>query len=153
MDSRFIEPKSFNPQENLVPDRHIVQALLLNEEDEIFLFKRSEKNIFFPGYYHILSEKLEKAEDPVKGLIRGILEETGIEVSSEDVFKMGDKEFTEWNGGFSEVESYCVRMKESDIELNRENSEYILIKASEISDFKITPIVKDMLDKLEIFTS
>lgn len=152
MDSRFVRPKKFLPKKGFIPDRKIVNAILLNEKGEVVLFKRGKKNIFYPGYFHILTEKLEKGEDPIEGLKRGVFEETGLRVSKKEIFKLGEKEFTKWNGGCNEVESFCVLIKEGDIKLNREHSEYLLVRFGEVENLKITPVVEEMLKRLEKFS-
>ena len=153
MDSRFIGPEKFTPEEGFIPNRRIVSAILLNNKGEMVLFRRGEKNKFFPGYFHILTEKLEGEEDSVSGLIRGAFEEAGIEISEEEVFKMGEKEFTKWDGFCSEVYSYCVLIGESEIRLNREHPEYLLVRPSEAQGLKVTPTVIDMLERFEEFSS
>ena len=149
MDNRFVKPEKFIPEEGLIPDRRIVSAILLNNKGEMVLFRRGEKNKFFPGYFHILTEKLEGEEDSIEGLIRGVFEEAGIEISKDEVFKMGNNEFTRWDGFCSEVDSYCVFIGEEKIKLNREHPEYLLVKPSEVQGLKVTPTVVDMLERLK----
>jgi ADP-ribose pyrophosphatase YjhB (NUDIX family) len=153
MDSRFINPEKFLPEKDFVPDRRIASAILLNNKGEMVLFKRGENNKFFPGYFHILTEKLEKEEDSVEGLIRGVFEEAGIKVCEEEVFRIGEREFAEWNGYRSEIYSYCVLIGESEIKLNREHPEYLLVEPSGVESLKVTPTVIDMLERLEEFYS
>jgi ADP-ribose pyrophosphatase YjhB (NUDIX family) len=153
MHDRFVKPEKFIPEKDFVPDRRIVSAALLNDKGEIVLFRRGEKNLFYPGYFHILTEKLEVEEDFVEGLIRGVFEETGIEILSEDIMRLGESEFTKWNGFCSEVGSYCVLIGDSEIELNREHPEYRLVKPSEVKDYEVTPTVIDILGRLEEFSS
>lgn len=153
MHDRFVKPEKFIPEKDFVPDRKIVSAILINNEGKIVLFRRGEKNLFYPGYFHILTEKLEVEEDFVEGLIRGVFEEAGIQISEDKVMELGETEFTKWNGFTSEVGSYCVLIGDSEIELNREHPEYRLAKLSEVRDYEVTPTVIDMLGRLEEFSS
>jgi ADP-ribose pyrophosphatase YjhB (NUDIX family) len=152
MDCRFMKPEKLIPEEGFIPDRRIVIAVLLNSEGEMVLFRRGDKNKFFPGYFHILTEKLEGEEDFTEGLIRGVFEEAGIEISEDEFFKMGERDFTKWGSICSEVDYYCVMIGEKNIRLNSEHTEYLLAKPSEVENLKITPTVISMLERLEEFS-
>jgi 8-oxo-dGTP pyrophosphatase MutT (NUDIX family) len=144
MDYRFVKPKKFVPKEGFIPDCRIINVLLINEEGQAVLFKRSEENDYFPGHFHILSGKLKEKESFKDCLIREVSEETRIEVLDEDISEIGDTQYTKWDGKTWEMKPFDVLIHNSKIVLNGEHSEYVLVNPLERGHLIVTPQVEEM---------
>jgi 8-oxo-dGTP pyrophosphatase MutT (NUDIX family) len=146
MDNSLVKPKKFKPKKGFIPDIRIVNVLLVNDEGQVVLFKRSEDNEYFPGHFHILSGKLKKNENFRDCVIREILEETGIDISDEDISQIGEDWYTKWDGKTWKTRPFDVLIHNSKIVLNGEHSEYVLVNPLEKGDLSITPQVKEMFE-------
>lgn len=144
MDNSLVKPKKYKPKKGFIPDIRIINVLLVNDDGLAVLFKRSEDNEYFPGYFHILSGKLKEKEDFRDCLIREIFEETKIKVLKEDISQIGGIQYTKWDGKTWEMKPFDVLIHNSEIVLNGEHSKYILVNPLEIGKLIVTPQVKEM---------
>lgn len=149
MSSKHEVPRRFTPEKGFIPDRRIVNALIVNEEGRILLLKRPEENRYFGGYYHIISGKLNEGEGFDIGLIREAKEELGCDISACRIIELGDFEYTEWDGETWEMKPFLVFVEEGlDIDLNEEHTECLWIEIEDIEDFPITVQVGEMVERM-----
>jgi len=73
------EISEFPPAEEM-PWATAVKAFIVNGNGEILVLKRNKNRPHSPGAYDIPGGRLENGEDPVSGVKRETLEETGLEI-------------------------------------------------------------------------
>lgn len=62
-----------------------VSEVYITYQDEVLMFKRSEKKKKFPGFWSIPGGHIEAGEDPMASAIREIKEETNITLKPENI--------------------------------------------------------------------
>ncbi len=131
----------------------VVTCILIDENKNILIFKRSNKVSTYKGYWSGISGYIEKDEEPVDTAFKEIKQETGLSdenveliktvepVEFIDIYK--DKKYS-WK-----VYPFLFKIrKESKIQINWENISYRWIKLSDIDEFETVPRLKEVLVKL-----
>ena len=106
-------------------------------DGKLLIVKREPKNVQTPGIWEIPGGRLEIGEDPVEGMKREMLEETGLEV--EVVMPFSVRHFTRKDGQVITMLVFLCKALGDDVKLSAEHTHYEWVpveKAKEkISDF------------------
>jgi 8-oxo-dGTP diphosphatase len=120
-----------------------VAAVVYNPEIEKFLLmKRSEENNYYPGIWQFPGGGLEN-ETPEEGVLRELKEETDLEGRPKD---RGDYTWT-YRHNDAEMKTYVflVEVRDTEIEISREHSEYRWVKLDEIDELETFELIhKDL---------
>ncbi len=65
-----------------------VEAWLINDKHELLIQKRSEQCEILPGHWALTTGRIMSGEDTVKGCIREIKEELGINITAADIRRL-----------------------------------------------------------------
>ena len=119
------------------------------DKGKILLLKRVETDDFLPGYYDVPGGKLEEGEDPNKGVLRELKEETGMDGKVIRPYNVWH-EVVDYHGGrkhIIEIDFLVEVRDKSRIKLSKdEHSEYIWVDRKGIPK-KITPALKKTVMK------
>jgi 8-oxo-dGTP pyrophosphatase MutT (NUDIX family) len=123
----------------------------LRNGDKILILKRSEKVKSMKGLWAGISGIIEKNESPLTRAKIEIFEELGINSEQLELVKES-KEMKILSPQYQDHEwvvyPFLFSVKNPRIKLNWENSEYIWIKAEEISNYKTVPNLDKVLFNL-----
>ena len=104
---------------------------------KLLIVKREPKNVQTPGIWEIPGGRLELGEDPVAGVKREMLEETGLEV--EVIMPFSVRHFTRKDGQIITMLVFLCKALSGEVKLSAEHTHYEWVpveKAKEkISDF------------------
>ena len=154
MKPKYEEPIHFEPEKDIIPDHRIINIIVINDRKEILLLHRPPDNIYFGGYYHILSGKLHPGESFQDGLVREILEELQCDTNEFEIKRLGDREYTRWNNETWEMRPFLGITKGNlDIHLNEEHTDCIWTDLENIQNLPVTPQVGEMVEKLLEFSN
>lgn len=111
---------------------------IVEQDGKILVLKRSSEKDFAPGSWEIVTGRLERAENPSRGILREITEETTIKAEmitpiSTGFFYRGGKEFP-----MVVIDFWC-RYLDGEVKLSWEHSEHkwiTLHDALRMSDLK-----------------
>jgi len=131
----------------------VVTCLLLDENENILILKRSDKVRTYKGYWGGIAGYIEEGEKPIDTAFKEIIEETGLTDKDVELIKtLNPIEFTD----FYEEEKYDWKAypflfrvrKESKIQIDWENISYRWIKPSDIDKFEAVPHLREVVLKL-----
>ncbi len=131
----------------------VVTCLLMDENENILILKRSDKVRTYKGYWSGIAGYVEEDEEPLDTAFKEIREETGLKDNNVELVKTIDPiEFTD----FYEEEKYEWKVypflfrvrKESKIQIDWEHISYKWIKPSDIDKFQSVPRLKEVVFKL-----
>jgi 8-oxo-dGTP pyrophosphatase MutT (NUDIX family) len=131
----------------------VVTCVLLDENKNILILKRSDKVRTYKGFWSGISGYVEEGEEPVDTAFKEIREETGLNDNNVELIKIVNTiKFT----SFYEGERYDWKvypflfkiLKKSKIQIDWENISYKWIKPSDIDKFKVVPHFKEVLLKM-----
>lgn len=130
----------------------VVTCLLINENNEVLILKRSKKVRTYKGLWGGVAGYVEKDEQPLETAFKEIKEETGLNRDQVNLEKKVDsisfKDVDEGEEFFWCVHSFVFRVeKKSKIQIDWEHSEYEWIPPSEIFDFDTVPRFKELVSK------
>lgn len=120
----------------------------VKDNDKFLLLKRSNKVKSMKGLWAGISGVIEKDEEPIKRAKIEIFEEIGLTDDKIKFLRASSKmkvhspqyENHEW-----EIFPFLFEVKEPEIKLNWENSEYRWITVDEIGDFQTVPSIEKVL--------
>ena len=123
----------------------------IQDNQKLLILKRSNKVKTMKGLWAGVSGIIEKNEDPLTRAKIEIYEETGIFedkiklISVADVFKVNSPQYEnhEW-----EIYGFLFGVKNPQIKLNWENSEYKWIEKEELKKFSTVPNLEKVLFNL-----
>ncbi len=128
----------------------IVTSFIMHDK-KFLILKRSDKVKTMKGLWSGISGIIEKDEDPASRAKIEIFEEAGI---SEDKIKLikAAKEIKvnspQYKNHEWEIFPFLFEVKESEIKLNWENSEYRWINKDELSNYNTVPSLEKVLFNL-----
>lgn len=123
--------------------RDTVSSLLL-DGDRVLLLHRPEKARSFPGKWSLVSGSVEEGETPEQAAVREISEETFIRLGRPDgalpafCVREGD---TVWR-----VHPFLFRVSSPEVVLNRENTEFRWVPASEVDKGRLVDGVPSIIE-------
>ncbi|MDO0937552.1 NUDIX hydrolase [Streptomyces sp. DG2A-72] len=115
-------------------DRRLAAAVVMNDEQQVLLVRRSEKERFLPRVWGVPCGKLEPGESPEDGALRELKEETGL--LGEIVRKVGESSFvSEYRGRETKnwQDNFLVRPLSGEISLPQPDQEHIWLLPSELT--------------------
>lgn len=116
-----------------------IASLILNPEKKFLLIQRAPKDDSLPGFWELPSGGIDKGEDMETSVIREVKEESGIDISNENL-KLVDSEsysFTKENGDLKNVTetTYLVSLdKTPEVILSNEHVNYQWVSLLELED-------------------
>ena len=131
----------------------VVTCILLDENKNILILKRSDKVRTYKGYWGGIAGYVEEGEEPINTAFKEIREETGVSDEDVELIKTLDViEFTD----FYENEKYEWKVypflfrirKKSKIMIDWEHISYKWIKPGDIDKFKTVPRLREVVLKL-----
>ncbi|MGP4008352.1 NUDIX hydrolase [Streptomyces sp. 4N124] len=115
-------------------DRRLAAAVVMNDEQQVLLVRRSEKERFLPRVWGVPCGKLEPGESPEDGALRELKEETGL--LGEIVRKIGESSFvSDYRGHETKnwQDNFLVRPLSGEISLPQPDQEHIWLRPSELT--------------------
>ncbi|MFW9806631.1 MAG: NUDIX domain-containing protein [Candidatus Thorarchaeota archaeon] len=102
---------------------YVGMGAAIEKDGKFLVLKRSDSKDFAPNSWEIVTGRIEEDESPEDGIIREVLEETGLEVEivmpiDTGFFYRGGKEFP------MVFITYWCRYKDGDVKLSWEHSEF-----------------------------
>lgn len=102
---------------------YVGMGAALEKDGKYLILKRSDSKDFAPNAWEVVTGRIEEDESPEDGILREILEETGLRAEivmpvETGFFYRGGKEFP------MVFISYWCKYKEGDVRLNWEHSEF-----------------------------
>ena len=128
----------------------IVTSFLKND-DKILILKRSDMVKSMKGLWAGVSGIIEKDEKPLMRAKIEIFEEVGLEEIHIKLLKESEQikvESPQYRNHKWEIFPFLFEVKNTDIKLNWENSEYKWIKVEEIKEFETVPNLEQILFRL-----
>ncbi len=116
-----------------------IASLILNPEKKFLLIQRAPKDDSLPGFWELPSGGIDKEEDMETSVIREVKEESGIDISNENL-KLVDSEsysFTKENGDIKNVTetTYLVSLDNTpEVILSDEHVNYQWVSLLELED-------------------
>jgi 8-oxo-dGTP diphosphatase len=107
--------------------RLAVKGFIVNE-DRLLILKRASDNPQKPNIWEIPGGRLDLGEDPQKGLIREIIEETGIDV--EILFPINIRHFERDDGQIITMLIFLCKSYSNEVSLSKEHVDFEWIPLS-----------------------
>lgn len=131
----------------------VATSLLINNEGEILILKRSNKVKTYKGLWGGVAGYVEKNEEPYDTAIKEIKEEVGLKKKDISLIKQLDPivftDFYEQKRYDWKIFVFLFRIrKKSKIKIDWEHSEYRWISPLEIVKYDTVPHLKDVVFKL-----
>ena len=131
----------------------VVTCLLINEEAELLILKRSDKVKTYRGLWGGVAGYVEPGEEPYETALKEIQEEVGIEKDHIVLIDQGDTvNFTDiYEGNKYEWTIYPFVFKirkNQKIQIDWEHLEYLWITPSEITRYDTVPHLKQTVSEL-----
>jgi 8-oxo-dGTP pyrophosphatase MutT (NUDIX family) len=122
----------------------------LSSQEKYLILKRSENVKSMRGLWGGISGVIEGTEEPLQRAKIEILEETGIVENNIVLAKAADQMqvSSQYSNHGWIIHPFLFTVKESQIKLNWENSEYKWISPDEMSKYKTVPSLDKVLDRL-----
>jgi 8-oxo-dGTP pyrophosphatase MutT (NUDIX family) len=128
----------------------VVTCVLLDENKNILILKRSVKVRTYKGFWSGVSGYVEEGEEPVDTAFKEIREETGLNDNNVKLIKtVNPIKFTSFYKGKKydwKVYPFLFKiLKKSKIQTDWENISYKWIKPSDIDKFEVVPHFKEVV--------
>ena len=128
----------------------VVTCVLLDENKNILILKRSDKVRTYKGFWSGISGYVEEGEKPVDTAFKEIHEETGLNNNNVKLIKtVNPIKFTSFYEGKKydwKVYPFLFKvLKKSKIQIDWENISYKWIKPSDIDKFEVVPNFKEVV--------
>lgn len=127
--------------------KNAAKGFIVNE-NKILLVKRRSNDVQMPGIWEVPGGRLENGENPVSGLKREVMEETGLEI--EVVVPFNVNHFTRSDGQTITMLVYLCKALSTEVTLSEEHPEFEWVEFSKVRE-KINDYFHSDLDILERF--
>ena len=118
--------------------RLIVHTLIVNDDKEVLLVKRSESESVLPGFWDVPGGTLEAGEDPADGAIREAFEESGLRISKPSLFAFTSNVDAEKDTQFVRLIFWAKFPTGASIKLNPdEHSEHAMVKFDNTHKYRL----------------
>ena len=115
------------------------QKALIKQDGKILIIKRAENDNVFPGYWDFPGGKLEPGEDPIRGVEREVLEETGLRIRAIEAIWEKEMDIDAIYRGKFVV--YTAELISGDIILSPDHTEFKWATKEEILQLKVEPFI------------
>jgi 8-oxo-dGTP pyrophosphatase MutT (NUDIX family) len=125
----------------------IVTSFLTNN-DKFLILKRSQKVRSMKGLWAGISGIIERNEEPLQRAKIEIFEEVGINEKQIELLKMVENiriASPQYKNHEWEIFPFLFKVKNPEIKLNWENSEFKWIEANEVKNYKTVPNLENVL--------
>ena len=123
-------------------------AIIKNADEEILLLERGETKTF-QGHWQLPEGKMEEAEKPVEALRREMKEELDLEFDSFELETVTQNELEAKGMKYLAVRLvFSTKLKDGEITLSHEHSDYRWVKVSEVDGMKLLPGTRETIDAL-----
>ena len=129
--------------------RLIVHTLIFNDKREILIAKRSDSDSVLPGYWDIPGGTLGFGEDPAIGAMREVLEESGLKITSPNLFAYTSNVDSAKDTQFVRLIFIAQSPKDPVVKLNpEEHSEYSWVKTDRADSYKLVDYLPQIFKAL-----
>lgn len=105
------------------------KALLINPENNVLVLRRSDTDTHDGGAWDIPGGRLNDSEDPALGVVREVLEESGISIPPPET-PVGIHHFTRDDGQGITMIVYVANVPITDVVISHEHTEYAWVDIS-----------------------
>lgn len=119
-------------------------VILVNENDEVLVLKRSSRARSFAGYWNFPGGSVEKNEAIEEAAVRELSEEAGLKTTVDNLSFFDVVAFQ-----YLTVYFFITNKFSGQVKINDESTEYRWISLNEINDIKFMPFSKKMIKDLE----
>lgn len=120
-----------------------VSAVIINENKEILVTKRSLNDDFLPGFWDIPGGGIDSGELFEEGLKREILEECGIQI--EVIRQITTNKYNENGTEVTEI-TFLAKAISTNVNLNPEHTEFKWLKYSDLNKVKLSDYVINLIE-------
>ena len=122
-------------------------AVVINKDNEILFLKRSEEDSFHPGEWDLPGGNLNTGESPEEGVVREVLEETGLSVVVIKILNINSRLNKDSVRLYA---SYlCKIVGELDIQLSSEHTEYMWLRLEDRDQLNLDKYIDDIATSAE----
>ncbi len=125
----------------------LIQKALLTRDDKHLILLRSSDSHHYPDHWDFPGGKLEKNEDPIKGIQREILEETGFQVHVTRVVDIVEIDIEQKGRSTHRFTIYEAEIASDKILISHEHSAYKWATRDEILRLKTEPFIKAYFER------
>lgn len=118
------------------------------KKGKFLLVKRSENDKFLPGDWEIPGGKLELGETAEEGVMREVLEETGLDVEVSSIISNWEYEHNSNQTRYVQLDFLCKAQNNQEVQLSNEHSDYTWVTFDELKNYKMSREVRDDLLKI-----
>jgi 8-oxo-dGTP diphosphatase len=123
----------------------IVHTLISNNKGEVLILQRSTKDDVLPGYWDLPGGTLEDGEDPSRGAIREVKEETSLDIKDVKLFFHTSNVDVSKNKQFVTL-IFHAKISGDEVVINpSEHEKYKWINPTDISEYKTVHYLADCL--------
>jgi len=119
-------------------------SAFIYKSGKVLLLRRSAKENPFPSYYELPGGKVEYGEKPEDGLLREILEETGLKVRVG--LPYGTFSYFWGEIHFIDVQYYCYASDDKVI-ISPEHEEYLWANENDLTNLQITEQMREAIER------
>lgn len=112
-----------------MPEFRLAAKGFIVEKGKLLILKRSDYTKQMPGIWELPGGRLEQGEDPLEGVQREVLEETGLEI--EVLNPLTVRHFTRVDGQVITLIIFVCRAKTKQVKLSNEHTEFAWVSVSE----------------------
>lgn len=126
-------------------------AVTYNPDKDLFLLvKRSESKDNHPGIWEFPGGKIRDGEDPEKGVLRELKEETGF---NGQIIRSGEPGAVHYDEASYIIHPFLVKVDSDQVELSEEHDESEWIELEHLHEYDIVDGLEDELRSLDLLDS
>ena len=125
-----------------------VTAFILNDNHQVLLIRRSDKEKFLPNYYEMPGGKLEFGESMEEALKREIREEVNLEIELLKIYSSFS--YISKNGSRHTIDIQCyAKLTDNNegLKLSDAHDDYVWVSENDVSNFLISDLMKESIIK------
>lgn len=130
-------------------EQRVVTGGFIVKKVKFLLAKRADDDTFYPGDWEIPGGQLEFGEEANDGVLRELLEETGLEVEAISPVSVINYMNEEKNVQYIQINYLCKTQDDVVVKLSHEHSDYKWIDFEELSKFEMHPEMKKAIYSLK----
>lgn len=116
----------------MIDFRLAVKAFILDDSDNLLIVKRDFNDVQKPNIWEIPGGRLELGEDPIKGLLREVKEETNLDIEVLHPFNV--RHFTRSDNQVITMIIFLCKAKSVEVKLSDEHLDFDWISLNECKD-------------------
>ncbi len=122
------------------------KAFIVDDHDKILIIKRADDDVQKPGIWEIPGGRLQQGENPIKGLVREVKEEAGLNIEVKNILEV--HKFTRDDSQKICMSVYLCKPLNFDIKLSPEHTEFEWIHITKAKN-KLTKFFHKEVDKYQ----